>query len=51
VHYCNGDIKQIINLPNSNHRLEIYFAKAGLIVEYSISDGRKIHYFLKINQI
>lgn len=39
------------NDPNSPKKLEIYYAKNNQIIEYSISDGKRIHYFLTDDQI
>lgn len=31
--------------------MEIYFAKNSYIIEYSIADGKRIHYFLNDDQV
>ena len=31
--------------------MEIYFAKNSRIIEYSIADGKRIHYFLNDDQV
>lgn len=53
MHYINGDVKQIIQIKkgDSVKQMEIYFSKNSQIIEYTICDGKNIHYFLANDQI
>lgn len=54
VHYINGDVKQVIEVPASlkePKRMEVYYAKNNQIVEYAMGEGRSVHYFMAEDQI
>jgi len=46
-------VKQIIQIKkgDSVKQMEIYFSKNSQIIEYTICDGKNIHYFLANDQI
>lgn len=54
MHYINGDVKQVIEVPASlkePKRMEVYYAKNNQIVEYAMGEGRSVHYFMAEDQI